>query len=90
MVASVLYTNTFASRSKKNYDVTEALQKFMFLDFMLQLFVTWVLQYAAHTYSRFGHPCNIAMRKKNAANVYSPLGHKKNLILSTRGTLKFC
>jgi len=33
VVAGVPHSITFASRSKKNYDVTEALQKFMFLDF---------------------------------------------------------
>jgi len=29
-----------------------------FYIFMLRLFVTWFLRYAAHTYSRFGHPCH--------------------------------
>ena len=55
MVASVPYSITFASRSKKNYDVT-CYVVMMNYDVMLRLFVTWVLRYAAHTGSRFGHP----------------------------------
>jgi len=50
VVASVPYSITFASRSKKNYDLIEAqiANKSVFLDFMLLLFVTLVLRYAAH------------------------------------------
>jgi len=30
--------------------------------FMLRLFVTWVLRYAGHSWSRFGHLCSTLVR----------------------------
>jgi len=51
VVASVPYRITFASRSKKKYDVTEAYiaNNSCFSIFMLRLIVTFVLRYATHT-----------------------------------------
>jgi len=69
-----------------------------FYIFMLRLFVTWVLRYAAHTYSTFGHPCHM-QRVVITPQVYSKfelseyhackvgfqqlLFHEKNSIWST-------
>jgi len=51
VVASLPNSITFASRFKKNYDSQKSRMQInsCFQIFMLRLFLTWVLRYAAHT-----------------------------------------